>query len=283
MARKKKAEDPPVGAPLWMATYGDMITLVLCFFVLLYSMSSIDASKFDALAASMSQTFSMFTAGSTAIGDGILISNGVSQLNELSEYFNTTGLTADSDENTDQLDREDNEDDQEWSDISGAEAFLEQEGLKESEQLAEKIGEALSENDLADMIGVSFNGQYVELTLKGALLYESGSAALKKEILPTLDKVGIILQKYATGTVEIEGHTDNVPISGGKYASNDELSSARALSVFNYLIETTNLNPAYIQHAGRGEYAPVADNSTPEGRAKNRRVEIRIYNSINSN
>ena len=283
MARKKREDSPPPGSPAWMSTYGDMVTLLLCFFVLLYSMSTIDAAKFDALAASFSQTFSIFTAGSTAIGDGVLISNGVSQLNELSEYFNTTGQTADSDENTDQLDKENTEADKEWSNISSAEEFLEQAGLQESEELAEKIEEAIQENNMADVVDIQFTAQYVELTLKGALLFDSGSATLKEDILPTIDKVGLILQRYATGTVEIEGHTDNIPISGGRYASNDELSSARALSVFNYLIDTTNLNPAYIKHSGRGEYAPIADNSTPEGRAKNRRVEIRIYNSLNSN
>lgn len=283
MARKKKEDTPPPGSPAWMSTYGDMVTLLLCFFVLLFSMSTVDAAKFNALAESLSQTFSIFTAGSTAIGDGVLISNGVSQLNELSEYFNTTGQMADSDENTDQMDKENTDVDKQWSNISSAESYLENEGLKESEQLAEKIEEALSENNMSDTVDVQFTAQYVELTLKGALLFDSGSATLKEEILPTLDKVGTILQRYSTGTVEIEGHTDNVPISGGKYASNSELSSARALSVFNYLIDTTNLNPAYIKHAGRGEYVPIADNSTQEGRAKNRRVEIRIYNSINSN
>lgn len=283
MARKKKEEAPAPGSPAWMATFGDLMNLLLCFFVLLFSMSSVDAAKFDALAASLSQTFSIFTAGSTAIGDGVLISNGVSQLNELSEYFNSTGQTADSDETTDQMDNKDSEDDKQWSSISSAEAYLEEQGLKESEQLAEKIEEALSENNMSDTVDVQFTAQYVELTLKGALLFDSGSATLKEDVLPTLDKVGIILQKYSTGTVEIEGHTDNVPISGGKYASNSELSSARALSVFNYLIDTTSLNPAYIKHSGRGEYVPIADNATQEGRAKNRRVEIRIYNSINSN
>ena len=283
MARQKKEEAPAPGAPAWMATFGDLMNLLLCFFVLLFSMSSVDAAKFEALAASMSQTFSIFTAGSTAIGDGVLISNGVSQLNELSEYFNTTGQTADSDENTDQMDKENTDADKQWSDISSATEFLEKAGLKESEELAEKIEEAIKENNMADVIDVQFTAQYVELTLKGALLFESGSASLKEDILPTIDKVGLILQKYSTGTVEIEGHTDNVPISGGRYASNSELSSARALSVFNYLLDTTSLNPAYLKHAGRGEYAPIADNSTPEGRAKNRRVEIRIYNSLNSN
>lgn len=284
MARKKPEDTPPPGSPAWMSTYGDMVTLLLCFFVLLYSMSTIDAAKFDALAASFSQTFSIFTAGSTAIGDGVLISNGVSQLNELSEYFNTTGLTADSDENTDQMDKEDLEDDKQWSDAASAQEYLYEQGLKESEELAEKIEEAIKENNMADVVDVNFTAQYVELTLKGSLLFDSGSATLKEDVLPTIDKIGLILQKYATGTVEIEGHTDNVPFTGnGKYAGNDELSSARALSVFNYLIDTTSLNPASIKHAGRGEYVPIADNSTPEGRAKNRRVEIRIYNSLNSN
>lgn len=283
MARKKKEDTPPPGSPAWMSTYGDMVTLLLCFFVLLFSMSTVDAAKFEALATSLSQTFSIFTAGSTAIGDGVLISNGVSQLNELSEYFNTTGQTADSDETTDQMDKENTDADKQWSSVSKAEEFLEQSGLKESEELAEKIEETIKENNLADVIDVDFTAQYVELTLKGALLYEPGSATLKNDILPTIDKVGLILQKYSTGTVEIEGHTDNVPMSSGRFADNDELSSARALSVFHYLIDTTSLNPTYIKHSGRGEYAPIADNSTPEGRAKNRRVEIRIYNSLYSN
>lgn len=283
MARKKKEDAGPPGSPAWMSTYGDMVTLLLCFFVLLFSMSTVDAAKFEALATSLSQTFSIFTAGSTAIGDGVLISNGVSQLNELSEYFNTTGQTADSDETTDQMDKENTDADKQWSSVSKAEEFLEQSGLKESEELAEKIEETIKENNLADVIDVDFTAQYVELTLKGALLYEPGSATLKNDILPTIDKVGLILQKYSTGTVEIEGHTDNVPMSSGRFADNDELSSARALSVFHYLIDTTSLNPTYIKHSGRGEYAPIADNSTPEGRAKNRRVEIRIYNSLYSN
>ena len=86
MARQKKTEEPPKGAPAWQSTFADLMNLLLCFFVLLYSMSTIDAEKFDLIAASFNQTFSIFSAGATAIGDGILISNGVSQLNELDQY-----------------------------------------------------------------------------------------------------------------------------------------------------------------------------------------------------
>ncbi len=93
---KRKEDPPPAGAPAWMATFSDLMNLLLCFFVLLFSMSTVDAKKFEAVAASFSQTFSIFEGGATAIGDGILISNGVSQLNELDQYINSTGKSAES-------------------------------------------------------------------------------------------------------------------------------------------------------------------------------------------
>ena len=71
-------------------------------------------------------------------------------------------------------------------------------------------------------------------------------------------------------------------MSGDKYSNNDELSDGRALSVFNYVVTHTTLDPALITHSGRGEYVPVADNATPEGRAKNRRVVIKIFNSMSN-
>ena len=74
----------------------------------------------------------------------------------------------------------------------------------------------------------------------------------------------------------------SVPLNGGRYENNDVLSSYRALAVFNYLKENAALDPGTLKHSGRGEYIPIADNSTPEGRAKNRRVEIKIYNSLSA-
>ena len=265
MAKRRK-EELAKPSKEWMNTFADLMNLLLCFFVLLFSMSTVDAQKFELIAASFSQTFSIFSAGSKAIGDGRLISNGVSQLNQLDQYIYSTGKAAENEEITDQLEQ--------------MQKILEQEKLTESEKLAEKIQEAINENQLQNQVEVDFTSQYVQLTLKGAILFDSGSATLKAEAMPTVEKVGLILERYIQNIIEIEGHTDNVPISTSRFANNNELSSARALAMFDYLVENTSLQPAQIKPSGRGEYVPIADNSTPEGRAKNRRIEIRIYNIL---
>lgn len=259
MARKRQ-EDPPRGLAPWMATFSDLMNLLLCFFVLLFSMSTVDAVKFQQVAASLANTFSIFTAGATSVGDGMLISSGVSQLNELDEYIYSMG--SESSEDTD------------------AEEQFRKEQLKESEEMAEDLEQEINRSQLGDEVDVDFTAQYVTLTLNGALLFDSGSDQIKKASVPVLDKIGVILQKYESNTIEIEGHTDNVPIHNSKFQDNDELSSFRALSVFKYLISTTELDPAKLKHSGRGEYVPVASNAAPEGRTQNRRVEIKIYNSL---
>lgn len=274
MARKRKEETPPPGSPAWMSTFGDLMNLLLCFFVLLFSMSTIDAEEFQKVVASFSSQFSIFQSGATAIGEGILISNGVSQLNELDKYINSTGKMAENDEDAEAFDETQSE---EQSDLAKK---MEQAQIEKSEELAEKVQEAVNEQNLSGEINVQFTSQFVQLTLNGAILFDSGRAQLKSEVLPVLEQIGVILEKYAKHTIEIEGHTDNVPIHNALFENNNELSSARALSVFDYFVENTDLSPANIKTSGRGEYVPVADNSTPEGRAANRRVEIRIYHEL---
>lgn len=265
---KRKPPEPPKGAPAWQSTFADLMNLLLCFFVMLFSMSSVDAQKFELLAASFNQTFSIFRAGATAIGDGVLVSNGVSQLNELDNYINSTGREKEGETIPENLET--------------ATEIMEEAKLKESEELAERIEEALSEKNLEKEIDIEFTAQYVQLTLNGALLFDSGSVEIKEDAMPLMNQLGIILERFSEGTIEIEGHTDNVPMSGAKYSNNDELSSGRALSVFYYLEKNTLLDISRIKHSGRGEYVPIADNSTEEGRARNRRVEIKVYNSLSA-
>lgn len=299
MAKKKEEFKLPPGTPApWMSTFSDMMTLLMCFFVLLFSMSTVDAAKFEEVAKSFQSTFSVFQGGAQAIGDGILISAGVSQLNQLDEYINSTGRTADSNVTTNELEESTAKNSMSEQMKEAAEALgmsqeeieqleeslaqIEAEKLELSEELAENIEESLAESMMSDMVDVEFTGDYVLLTLDGAFLFDSGKADLKADAIPVLDKIGVILAKYADSGIEIEGHTDSVPLNGGRYENNDVLSSYRALAVFDYLVDNAAIDPSAVKHSGRGEYVPIADNSTPEGRAKNRRVEIKIYNSLST-
>ncbi|MBO6213902.1 MAG: OmpA family protein [Lachnospiraceae bacterium] len=280
----KKKEDPPKpGAPAWTATFGVLMNLLLCFFVLLFSMSTIDAAKYQEIVNSFAETFSIFQAGGNSIGDGVMISNGVSQLNELSTYFDSMGLTSEGERDNEEANNNSDssaQDSENKGDPAELKEELEQAQLEASEKLAEQIEEYVSQENLDHEIDIDFTSQYVLLTMNGALLFDSGRAEIKSEAEPLVDKIGNILMRYAESTIEIEGHTDNVPIHNANFADNDELSSARAMSVFHYLIDNTMLDPSVIKHTGRGEYIPIADNSTPEGRAKNRRVEVKIYNEL---
>lgn len=261
---KRKQEDPPKGAAPWMNTFSDLMNLLLCFFVLLFSMSTVDAEQFEQVAASLSNSFSILPAGCAAIGDGTLVANGISQLNNLAEYVKNMGVSMDEAEEQD------------------VEEQIEEIKLEQSEKMAESIQEYLEQQNIEEYVDLDFNSQYVLLTLNGAVLFESGSSDLKNDAVPLIDSIGNMLTGYTENIIEVEGHTDNVPIHTAKYANNNVLSSFRALSVAEYLINNKGINPAKLKYSGRGEYVPVADNSTPEGRALNRRVEIKIYNELSS-
>ena len=271
MARKKSEDSGSGGSPAWMATFSDLMNLLLCFFVLLFAMSSVDAEKFELVVASLHNSFSVLPAGGSSISEGQLISSGISQLDKMDVIYNEMLNAAG---NTEQ-------------DIEGEEDFVqkyEMAALDESEEMAENIRETAKSLGIQDKIEVDFNGQYVTITLNGSLLFDSGSVEMKSGAVELVDKIGDLLEQYGSNVIEVEGHTDNVPVSeGSKYKNNDILSAMRALSVVNYLRANKNIDYTNLKFSGRGEYSPVADNSTEEGRARNRRVEIKIYNSFNSN
>lgn len=359
MAKKKKQEEGAPGSPAWMATFSDLMNLLLCFFVLLFSMSSVDESKAEALIKSLADTFSIFEAGGSSFEEGALIANGAEQLSFLDDYFNDGGQTANYEwnENTSVSedaggesnkapeeapginpqvsptpipiggDRENegreeknnlgersngesdkdnekgeklngnsvnvvgndgqNEDNIGDKDQEGAIDVEKAEGLIREKQrvITENLYTALVESAALDSIGDtleisvdSSNFNYVRINIQGAVLFDTGSVVIKESAKPVLSKFGDMLKAYEGYKIEIIGHTDNVPITGGKYEDNDILSCARAISVTQYLTGVKKINPKLITYAGRGETEPIASNETEEGRAKNRRVEIRIYN-----
>lgn len=273
MARKKKPEEGGGGSPAWMATFSDLMNLLLCFFVLLFSMSSIDAEKFEEVAASLQASFSIFDGGATSITEGNLISSGVSQLNELNDYYSNMGTNQD----------EDTELSQET--LQAYEEYKNEQMVEESEQLGENLEQQLENMGLMSSgnVDIEITAQYVMMNLNGALLFDSGSAQIKIGANEFMDKLGEVLKTYGDYDIQIVGHTDTVPMAANnKYDDNMELSQGRAYSVFKYLIDNKQMSPDNMECIGRGEYEPIATNDTAQGRAQNRRVEIRIYNEMSS-
>lgn len=271
---KRKVDEPSPGSPAWMATFSDLMNLLLCFFVLLFAMSSIDESKFEELVASLSASFGILEGGSTSVLEGTLISSGIADLNELDNYYQNLGL------NEEGTDSSVNEDLYEYDGDQLIEV-LKNKGKEASEEMAENIEAQAKQYNISEQIDIEFTSQYVLITLNGALLFNSAEVEIIKESIPLVDKVGDILRNYSSNMIEITGYTDNVPLyNHPKYDDNWALSSGRAQSVMKYLVNNKGLNMAKMKSSGRGEYDPIASNDTAEGRAQNRRVEIKIYNEF---
>ena len=277
MAKKKKEAPPAPGAPAWMATFSDLMNLLLTFFILLFSMSSVDVSKFEEIAASLNASFSIFDSGAPAITEGGLISSGVSQLNQIDNYYTSMGTNQDEPDTNEEISDEEIKDkyDEMQSDAT------EQLGGKVEEDLEE---EGLLTGEYEGFIDMEITSQYVTLTLNGSILFNSGKADIKQDATVFVDKLGDVLKQYDNNLIEIKGFTDSVPVSSSnKYADNMELSQARAYSVYKFLVKNKHMSEDNLECSGRGEQEPIASNDTKEGRELNRRVEIRIYSVLTNN
>lgn len=287
MARKKREEEQGISAG-WINTFADLMNLLLCFFVLLFSMSTVDADKYEQLVTSMTESINIFKGGGKAIGEGAFVSNGTDQLVSISKYFkeyedmgddsqNKEGQDTKQDSGTEKADSNNNTEENKT-----AEEIYEEKKAQEQRQAAEalygEVTERAQAKDIEDDISVNIDkqNQYVQISLNGALLFETGDVEIKKSMRPLMSKVGDILRQFKTHRIKIEGHTDNVPISG-KYSNNMMLSTARANTVFQYLKDKKKIPPQSMEISGYGEFAPVTSNKTAKGRAQNRRVEIKIY------
>ncbi|WP_026701366.1 flagellar motor protein MotS [Salibacterium aidingense] len=241
---KRRKKEPEKGSPRWMTTFSDMILLILVFFVMLFSMSVIDAKKFEAIADSFENR---------------------QILERLPALMELEGANQSFDQNQD--DKED-----------VAEADMEEEQSAadmELDQLLREVQEYLEENNLNDYISATRDDRGVVLVLQEQLLFETAEAEILSEAEPFLDKVGTLLQSLPN-LVKVEGHTDDRPISTFRYPSNWELSSARASSVIRYLTSSYSLEPDRFLATGYGETQPIAPNDTEEHLRENRRVVIVI-------
>lgn len=271
---KKKQEEAPKGSPAWMATFSDLMNLLLCFFVLLFSMSSIEVSKFEEIAASLNSSFSstlnIFDNVTTdSILENDMFPKNVEQVDDAKQYQADTT-------------KEDSKNQEDGLDVG---EVVKKEQEKAATKLYDEVAKYTEKAQLDKQVEVVMDNQYqyVKLTLSGAVVFNSGEATIKKEAKVILSRIGNILKNYQNNIIKIEGHSDNVPIKRkGKYNDNMELSYARAYEVWKYMTEEKNLPPETLEASGRSQYNPVADNKTAAGRAKNRRVEFKIYTDLNN-
>ena len=289
MAKKKKEMDgpPPAG---WMATFSDLMNLLLCFFVLLFSMSTVDETKFEELVRTLSESLGIIEGASDSVLEGSMVTVGTQALMELTDAYETMGINdyqnsqsviekGDGDQAHDPTDAETTM----KNDDPVTEEEIEEEMQEQSKAMAQDIEKMLQEEELEEDVQMDVEAQYVLLTLDGATLFNSGASDIAEEAIPIVNKVGRVLQHYPDSNIEIIGHTDSTPIVNfSVYADNIDLSFARAKTVAKYLVNNYDLSIEKMRFSGRGEYEPVASNDTEEGRARNRRVEVRIYNELNS-
>ena len=163
--------------------------------------------------------------------------------------------------------------------VQNAYEQIEKECLEQSENMAEEIVDKLTASGVADYVDVTAYSKYVMLNVSGGILFNSGKSELTSEARSLLDQVAI---EYDDNVITIEGHTDSVPINTSLFPNNMMLSLYRAYSVFDFFVSEKGFSDQTMSSSGRGDAVPIATNDTPEGRAQNRRVEIKVYNSINS-
>jgi chemotaxis protein MotB len=255
MMRRKKGHLRPVGKATntshdrWMVSYADFITLLFAFFVVMYSISSVNEGKYKTLSDSIGEAFSTKAQHGNE-SDSIETRNLLSTIQPIPLENPATEEVEKRRELSDEI-------------------------LKERKQLSEVSGQF--EQDLRPfiddkLVSVKKNDYWIELEMNSEMLFMSGEAEVSKKAIPVLKKIAEVI-KPLPNMINIEGHTDDIPIDNIKFRSNWDLSSARATSVVHEFV-LDGINPLRLAAIGYGEFHPIGDNKIAEERFKNRRVVL---------
>jgi chemotaxis protein MotB len=224
--RRKERDDDGGGG--WLASFGDMMTLLCTFFILIVSFSSVELIKFRK------------AMGALRGASGALIEEQGSAVAQIVQAM----AAEDNILATDELD-----------------------------QTLKRVEETIFDLGIGYEISVNLTQEGICFRVASPIMFESGQATLKPEAYKLLTPIALLIRRFGYDIV-IEGHTDNIPISSGRFPSNWELSAMRAISVLRYFTERHGVNPTNVMAVGYGEFRPIAPNNTPNDRALNRRVEI---------
>ncbi|KPL06238.1 hypothetical protein AMJ86_09260 [bacterium SM23_57] len=228
--RKANSEgDGPPGAPGWMTTYGDMMTLLLCFFVLILSFSSVEINEFKKAMGSLKGAL------------GILATD--------------TGSST-------------------------TRSYPQQKNNMQAIEALEEMEETFEKLEVMELIKWEATPEGIRIVMNDPVLFDLGKAELKPEVFPILQSIVKVIRTQNPVEIEVQGHTDDLPIHTTKFPSNWELSAARALSVVKYFAYQGKIEPRKLSAIGYGEYRPAFIN-TLKDRPKNRRVEILLKNGVN--
>jgi chemotaxis protein MotB len=268
MSRRRRHEEEHINHERWLVSYADFITLLFAFFVVMYAISSVNEGKYRVLSNTLTEAFKDTTRSMNPIQIGEPTrSGGIMPGDTLSQSAVQTGARTGP---------ETLETRPETPPDPGFEASqdAEHETARRLGYLAATLESVLGALVEQEQVTVTHNGDWVEVTMKSALLFPSGSAALSESAKTTLRDISQVLRPLPN-PIHVEGYTDDVPISTGAFPSNWELSAARAASVV-HLFARFGVDPRRLAAVGYGEFRPIADNATEAGRRANRRVSLVI-------
>ncbi len=253
---------PPAGAPLWLATFADLMSLLMCFFVLLLSFATMDAVRFKKMADSMKDACGVqreVPVYDTPMGVSIIaqhFSPAPTKPTPLEEVKQSVTQMSRQLKIPEDVERQ-----------------LMQKKLKEIQSEADKIKESLKDEISKGLVTVETEGFKIIIRIHEKGSFPSGSAVLKAGFEPVMQKITEAVIA-ARGKVVVAGHTDDIPISTDWYRSNWELAAARAVTVAHYMLENKDVDPERLVIEGYADTKPLVPNTSAENRAKNRRVEI---------
>ena len=260
MADAAPEKQESAGVPAWVMTFADLMTLLMCFFVLLLAFSEMDAAKFKQLSGSMREAFGVqaeIEVRSIPKGTSVVAQEFSPGRPDPTALNQVRQFTIDSNQNTlDALERRKKDE-------------------EDTEAHARRIRAALRDAIQNGDVAVQTEGAKVIIHVLENASFDSGLADVKPQFVPVLDEIATLIDD-TSGMVTVSGHTDNVPISNDRFRSNWELSTSRAVSVAHQILSTADINPARFIVSGHADTRPRADNDSIENRAKNRRVDISI-------
>lgn len=247
MSRRKRKKQENKIDDSWLLPYADLLTLLLALFIVLFSMSEMDAQKYDEL----SRIFkSEFSHGKSILEEGIDPEElPVGEKNE--------------DENEDP----DNEEVLETNHTRE---------LKQLQELESGINNYISKSNLSDILEISLTDEGLLLTIVNDISFDPGKAIVKEDGQEIAREVSEFLITDPPNQIVVSGHADDRPMNNNEFGSNWELSVTRAINFMAFLLENTNLDPTRFSAKGFGEHKPIVPNTSEVNRAKNRRVEVLI-------